>query len=181
MLKFIAQSSGPINLSKLTVLLTNNIVCRVTFGKRLDDGGDSGTSRFEKLMREIQAILGSPNVADFFPWMEWFNKFNGRDKSLEKYFRELDKLLDEEIQEHDQKRPEPEHEDLVDVLVRLQKDSSQPIALTNDHIKAVLNDMFFAGTDTSSATLAWTMTELVRNPSAMKRAQNELTSRFRQN
>ncbi|KAK2663613.1 hypothetical protein Ddye_002187 [Dipteronia dyeriana] len=175
MLQFIAQSSGPINLSKLTVLLTNNIVCRVTFGKRLDDGGDSGASRFEKLIREIQAILGSPNVADFFPWMEWINKFNGRDKSLEKCFRELDNLLDEEIQEHhDLKRPEPEHEDLVDVLVRLQKDSSQAIALTNDHIKAVLNDMFFAGTDTSSATLAWTMTQLVRNPSAMKRAQNEV-------
>ncbi|KAK4843430.1 hypothetical protein QYF36_007969 [Acer negundo] len=54
------------------------------------------------------------------------------------------------------------------------KDSSQAITLTNDHIKAVLNDMFFAGTDTSSATLAWTMTQLVRNPSVMKRAQNEV-------
>ncbi|TXG50170.1 hypothetical protein EZV62_022694 [Acer yangbiense] len=174
MLQFIAQSSGPINLSRLTLLLANNIVFRVTFGKRLDDGGDSGAS-IESLMRETQAMLGSPNVADFFPWMKWINKFNGREKSLEKYFRELDKLLDEEIQEHhDQKRPEPEREDLVDVLVRLQKDSSQPIALTNDHIKAVLTDIFVAGTDTSSATLTWTMTELLKNSSAMERAQNEV-------
>ncbi|KAL5750645.1 hypothetical protein ACOSP7_025248 [Xanthoceras sorbifolium] len=153
MLQYIAQSSGPINLSRLTI----------------------GASRFESLMRETQAMLGSSSIADFFPWMEWVNKFNGRNTSLEKYFRELDNLLDDEIQEHhDLKRPKSEHEDLVDVLLRVQKDSSQVIALTNDHIKAVLNDIFFAGTDTSSAMLTWTMTELVRNSSAMKRAQNEV-------
>ena len=34
--------------------------------------------------------------------------------------------------------------------------------------------MFIAGTDTSSATIVWTMTELIRNPAAMKRAQEEV-------
>ncbi|KAK2663612.1 hypothetical protein Ddye_002186 [Dipteronia dyeriana] len=179
MLQFIVQSSGPINLSRLTLLLANNIVCRATFGKKFDDGGDSGASKLESLMRETQALLGTSSVADFFPWMEWINKFNGRKTSLEKYFTELDKLLDEQVQEHhDPKIPRPEHEDLVDVLLRVQKDSSQVITLTNDHIKAVLNnnsqDIFLAGTDTSSATLTWAMTELLKNSSAMERAQNEV-------
>ncbi|KAK1575848.1 hypothetical protein Q3G72_008882 [Acer saccharum] len=35
-------------------------------------------------------------------------------------------------------------------------------------------DVFLAGTDTSSATLTWTMTELLKNSSAMGRAQNEV-------
>lgn len=34
--------------------------------------------------------------------------------------------------------------------------------------------MFNAGTDTSSATLVWTMTELIRNPSMMRKAQAEV-------
>lgn len=36
--------------------------------------------------------------------------------------------------------------------------------------------MFIAGTDTSSATLVWTMTELIRNPHAMRRVQEEVRS-----
>ncbi|KAK9198137.1 hypothetical protein WN944_013320 [Citrus x changshan-huyou] len=93
-----------------------------------------------------------------------------------KIFRELDRFYDEEIlQQHlDPRRPKPEHEDLVDVLVRIQKDSSQAVALSNEQIKSLLTDIFVAGTDTSSATLGWTMTELIRNPSVMRRAQNEV-------
>lgn len=34
--------------------------------------------------------------------------------------------------------------------------------------------MFVAGTDTSSATLEWTMTELARHPMVMKKAQDEV-------
>lgn len=34
--------------------------------------------------------------------------------------------------------------------------------------------MFIAGTDTSSATLVWIMTELIKNPSTMRKAQEEV-------
>ena len=34
--------------------------------------------------------------------------------------------------------------------------------------------MFVAGSDTSAATLVWIMTELIKNPSIMKRAQDEV-------
>ena len=40
-------------------------------------------------------------------------------------------------------------------------------------------DMFVAGTDTSSASLVWTMAELIRNPSVMRKAQEEVRSAVR--
>lgn len=139
MLEFIARSVEPINLSRLIFLLANNIVCRVTFGKKFDSGADTGTSRFDDLMREMQALMGESSIADFFPWMEWLNKFNGRESRMKKNFRELDRLYDEEIEQHlDPRRSKPEQEDLVDVLLRIQRDSSQTIALTNEQIKSVL-------------------------------------------
>ncbi|KAL7222700.1 hypothetical protein ACSBR1_024405 [Camellia fascicularis] len=95
----------------------------------------------------------------------------------EKNFKELDKYYDQMIEEHlDTNRPKLEHEGFVDVLLRLQKDPTQEIALGNEHIKGVLTDMFIAGTDTSSAILVWTMTELVKNPSVMKKSQDEVRS-----
>ncbi|GMH01219.1 hypothetical protein Nepgr_003058 [Nepenthes gracilis] len=36
-------------------------------------------------------------------------------------------------------------------------------------------DIFIAGTDTSAATIVWTMVELIKNPEAMKKAQDEIT------
>ena len=37
-----------------------------------------------------------------------------------------------------------------------------------------MKDMFIAGTDTSSTTLVWIMAELIRNPAAMRKAQEEV-------
>ena len=70
--------------------------------------------------------------------MEWLNKFNGRNASMDKYFGELDKILDQEIHDHlHPERSKPESEDLIDVLLRIQKDSSAAISLTSEHINAV--------------------------------------------
>lgn len=37
-----------------------------------------------------------------------------------------------------------------------------------------MQDIFLAGTDTSSATVVWTMTELIRNPESLRKAQQEV-------
>lgn len=156
MLDSIARSSGPpVNLSELILLLTNNIVCRVTFGKKQDGGEDKSRSRFHEVLHETQDLLGGFCMADFFPWMGWLNKFNGLETRLEKNFGELDEFIDKVIEEHlDPRRPEPEHEDLVDVLLGVQKDSNQSIALSNDQIKGVLTVLsFFSVNNVINATL----------------------------
>ncbi|KAK9995610.1 hypothetical protein SO802_020296 [Lithocarpus litseifolius] len=78
MLDSIARSSGPpVNLSELILLLTSNIVCRVTFGKKKDGGEDKSRSRFHEILHETQDLLGGFCIADFFPWIGWIWKFNG--------------------------------------------------------------------------------------------------------
>ncbi|MED6193675.1 hypothetical protein PIB30_021816 [Stylosanthes scabra] len=175
----IALSSGtPVNLSQLTLSLTNNVVCRIAFGTRF--GGPS--SKFYEVVRETQELLGGFCLADFFPWLWWLNKFNGYESRLEKNFKELDNFYDKVIEDHaahndDSKRlgaMEQHDEDLVHVLLQLQKDSNQAIALNDVKIKGVLTDIFIAGTDTASATMIWTMSELVKNPDKMEIAQKEV-------
>lgn len=139
MLDTITSYPGPVNIGELALLLANNVVCRVTFGKKWQAEGGGGKSKFHETVHEIQSILGGFCVADLFPQIAWFNRLNGFKAKVEKNFRELDKLYNEVIEEHrDPKRPKSDHEDLVDVLLRLQSDPNQVIALTGEQIKGVL-------------------------------------------
>lgn len=111
LLDSIVVSLGPVNLSELMLLLANNIVCHVAFGKKYECGEDkSKKSRLHETLRETQELLGGFYIGDFFPWMGWLNKFNDFETRLEKNFIELDNSYKEVIAEHlDPRRPEPEH------------------------------------------------------------------------
>ncbi|CAI0435329.1 unnamed protein product [Linum tenue] len=67
-----------------------------------------------------------------------------------------------------------EHDDVLDVLVRTMNDGSSRFRLTVDHVKAIVMNLFIAGTDTAAAALVWTMTYLMKNPTAMEKAQEEV-------
>lgn len=171
--------NSSINISALALTLSNNVVCRVAFGKGSDDesGYDNGGKKFHEILYDTQELLGEFNIADYFPKMAWINKFNGLDERLEKNFRELDKYYDKVIEDHVDSRnwiKEKDDEDLVDVLLRIQKDPNQDIPLQDSHIKGLLADIFVAGTDTSATTIEWTMAELILNPKVMKKVQQEV-------
>ncbi|XP_009620580.1 cytochrome P450 71A9-like [Nicotiana tomentosiformis] len=170
--------SSPVNISTLALSLANNVVCRVAFGKGSDEGGnDYGERKFHEILYETQELLGEFNVADYFPGIAWINKINGLDERLEKNFRELDKFYDKIIEDHlnsSSWMKQRDDEDVIDVLLRIQKDPNQEIPLKDDHIKGLLADIFIAGTDTSSTTIEWAMSELIKNPRVLRKAQEEV-------
>lgn len=136
-----SRRQGRINFDEITMLLANNFVCRAAFGMRssTDESGSSGRSNFHETILDVQILLGGFCVADLFPSMAWFNKLNGFEAKVEKRFRELDELYNNIIEEHSHpSRVKPEHEDLVDVLLRLQKDLNQEMTLSHDQIKGVI-------------------------------------------
>ncbi|CAI0399187.1 unnamed protein product [Linum tenue] len=69
---------------------------------------------------------------------------------------------------------ESEHKDVLDVLLGVMNEEPDKVQLTFDHIKAILMDIFIAGTDTSAATVVWAMTYLMKNPIALRKAQEEV-------
>ncbi|XP_057441030.1 cytochrome P450 71D10-like [Lotus japonicus] len=71
------------------------------------------------------------------------------------------------------------NEDLVDVLLKFQQEQEQEqYALTDDNIKAVIQDMFSAGGETISGIVIWGMSEMVKNPKVMQEAQAEVRKVF---
>ncbi|KAL8099138.1 hypothetical protein AgCh_031716 [Apium graveolens] len=74
---------------------------------------------FSEIIKETMELVSMGSIAELFPWMAWYNKLNGVEARLEKNFRALDSFYDMVIQEHREPSEASEHEDLVDVLLRV--------------------------------------------------------------
>lgn len=140
MIKGIAESclSGPVNMSDVLLSLTNGVICAAALGSKYGGSEKSG-SRFQGILGEAQTVIIGFSIADFFPSLRWINGLNGFQNKIDKIFHSLDSFFEEVIKEHlDPQRLKPEHEDFVDVLLRVQKDTSHGISLTRDHMKAII-------------------------------------------
>ncbi|KAE8703410.1 putative Cytochrome P450 [Hibiscus syriacus] len=170
----LSVDSKPVNLSEAMMCLSSTIICRVAFGKRYAKEG-AERSRLYGLLIESEAMLSSFSFSDYFPFMGWVDKLTGFHNRLEKTFKELNTFYQELIDEHlVPDRLKPGQENILDVLLQISKDGDFPFDLTIDHIKAILMNVFIAGTDTSAATVIWVMSFLMKNPMCLKRTQAEV-------
>ncbi|KAL5095834.1 hypothetical protein RYX36_000161 [Vicia faba] len=171
-----AHSSKVSNLSEILMSVSSSMVCRIAFGKNYEnEGGEK--SRFHDLLNETQAIFLSFYVSDYIPFMGWIDKLTGLIARVDNTFKSLDAFFEQVLKEHldpNNRKREEEEKDIVDVLLELKNQGHLSIHLTNDHIKAVLMNLLVAATDTSAATSVWVMTALMKNPRAMKKAQEEI-------
>uniref|UniRef100_A0A453T7D6 Uncharacterized protein n=1 Tax=Aegilops tauschii subsp. strangulata TaxID=200361 RepID=A0A453T7D6_AEGTS len=94
---------------------------------------------------------------------------------MRQHRQELAAFMDAIVREHQEvRRADDEEEDLLDVLLRIQREGDLQFPLSTDNIKSAVGDMFAGGSETAATTLQWAMSELVRNPRTMLTAQDEV-------
>jgi len=175
-LYYLCLKGVSINLSELLIENSNNIVTRCVFGKKF--GEVDGKGKSSELPRKVMVLLATFSWEDYFPFLGWIDILMGFKPSLKSTCGELDAFLDQVVEEHKtMKRDDdenPNKKDFANILLQPQKNSMLDFELSHDNLKAILLDMFVGGSDTTSTTLEWVMVELIRNPSIMKRAQEEV-------
>ncbi|CAK8562953.1 unnamed protein product [Lathyrus sativus] len=176
-IKQCASASVPVDISELVSTTINDIVCRVALGRKYS--GESGKG-FKKLLMEFTELLGSFNVGDYVPWLDWLTHVSGFYARARRVAKQFDDLLEEVLEDHINKQKgesgfssAEDHGDFVDVLLWIQRTESFGFPIDRIVIKAQLLDMFIAGTDTISTLLEWEMTQLIRHPNIMKKLQEE--------
>ncbi|KAH9625566.1 hypothetical protein KSS87_009919 [Heliosperma pusillum] len=184
----IEQSSNTtksVHLSKLFLNFTSDVICRVAFGVKFK--GETDGINFKELLEKHEELLVGFHVGEFIPWFSWINYVNGVESEIKKVAKDMDRCLEGIIQQHMERRDqedqnqssvkvnnEEKSKDLVDVLLELQHDDMNNSSLDQESIKAIIADMFVAGTTTTYATLEWTMSELLRSPKAMESLKTEV-------
>ncbi|XP_057770346.1 cytochrome P450 71D10-like [Salvia miltiorrhiza] len=174
-----SRQESPANLSDKLYLSSYDVVTRAAVKAKTEEREMVVAVFMESLK------LGSGfMLADLYPSIKLLPFITGAHFKIRRMRRKIDKLLDAIIAQHrvanastntnTHIHDDDKFEDFVDVLLKFERDGS----LTTDNIKALLVDMFVGGTDTSATTIEWAMSEMIRNPSKLNKAQEEVRKVF---
>ncbi|KAL8150075.1 hypothetical protein AgCh_006909 [Apium graveolens] len=180
-----ADTSAPsiVNLSKTVKAAASSVIFRIAFGKRYnDEEDDTGynnemSRKIHWVLAETQANFASLFLTDYFPLLGCLiDRLSGARARLDKNFNKLDVFYQQLIDEHDVHAPtvSTQERSILEILLQMKMDSSE---FTFDHIKAILMNVVVAGTGTSAAAVVWAMTLLIKNPTKMQKAQQEIRER----
>ncbi|KAD0020781.1 hypothetical protein R6Q59_011576 [Mikania micrantha] len=174
-------SGRPINLSEKIFKLVATVLSRSAFGRGIKD-----QKEFTELVKEILRESGGFDPSDIYPSINFLQRFSRKRVKLNGIRHSLDNIIGNLVSEQKLQQVNNtnhatklsnKNETLLDVLLRIKETNEYP--LTDDNIKAIVLDMFGAGTDTSSATVEWAISELLRCPRAMEKLQAELRQAFK--
>jgi cytochrome P450 len=179
-------AAAVVNLSDALISYSNAVVSRAALGEE-DYGldGDSGGEKLRRVFADLQELLIATPMREVAPWLGWVDTLTGLEARTERTFQAIDGLLERVIADHRARREaaagggrvegDDDHRDFVDVLLDVKDtDKGTGLRLDVDSIKAIIMDMFFAGTDTSYTLLEWAMAELINHPQEMRKLQGEI-------
>nr|QPC57095.1 CYP71AJ50 [Kitagawia praeruptora] len=165
-----------VNLSELFSELTSSVLCRVALGRKYES--DKGKS-YKKLLGEMTELLGYfRSKGKYIPLLYWVDWLEGLQGKVEILANEIDAFLEGVVRDH-QNAIAPDNSDasndFVSILLEIQKQNKDSdFTINRDCIKAVILDMFFAGIETPSTTIEWTIAALIKNPDIMMKLQDEV-------
>ncbi|CAN1173784.1 Desmethyl-deoxy-podophyllotoxin synthase [Linum perenne] len=168
------SAGGVVDLSKETRRYTSTVIARSAFGEKCGEAEE-----FMRLLKDGMVLSGGFHVEDLFPSMTWLHVLFGARSRMEKVSRGFDRILSGIINEHKRRRrghndDVEERGDLVDILLKVQENGELEIPFTDDNVKAIILDVFTGGSDTTSSLIEWAMSEMLRNPRVLNKAQEEV-------
>ncbi|KAJ8447368.1 hypothetical protein Cgig2_013145 [Carnegiea gigantea] len=147
-----------IDIGKAVSTTSLNLLSNTFFSMDFASYDSSDSKEFTELARNLSELTATPNVSNFFPLLRCLD-LQGVRRRQTVYFRKMmgffEQIIDERL-----KNQTDAKEDVLDTLFKLVNEGD----LTLDDLKHLLVDLFIAGTDPTSSTVEWAMTELLRYP-----------------
>uniref|UniRef100_A0A803KY35 Cytochrome P450 n=1 Tax=Chenopodium quinoa TaxID=63459 RepID=A0A803KY35_CHEQI len=172
---------GKVEMKSIFRDLVFNVLLRMLAGKRYFGEGVKNieeAKRFTDIIRDVLEVATASNPADFLPVMRWID-YGGYIKRIKGLAKKSDDFLQGLIDEQRKGLSNTEDEEtMISRLLSLQK--SDPEYYTDETIKGLILVLLVAGTDTTSATMEWTMSLLLNNPNVMDKVQSEIDSQVGQ-
>ncbi|TVU06306.1 hypothetical protein EJB05_49513, partial [Eragrostis curvula] len=168
-----AASRTPVSVGRAAFAAMVTLLCRAMFSDELDG---ALSREIQDGVREAVVLVSAPNVSDFFPAiagadLQGLRRRMGR--LIARIFQILDRTIEQRV--HSRDKAARTH-DLVDVMLDMaQKEPGDgDLTMNRDVMRTFCVDMLAGASDTTSNTIEWALADLLKNPQAMRKLQDEL-------
>ncbi|XP_021908535.1 cytochrome P450 76A1-like [Carica papaya] len=168
-----------IHVARFVFLMTFNLLGNLMISRDLIEPASRDGSEFFKAMMGFIEWTSKPNLADSFPWLQWLDP-QGLKKNMEKDVGNAidiaSKFVKERIKEKKVGDREGQRKDFLDLLLEFEgTGKDEPARFSERDINIFIMEIFVAGSETTSSTIEWALTELLLNPESMAKAKAEIT------
>jgi cytochrome P450 len=132
-----SSAASVVDLGEALAKLTNNVIARTTFGGKC--------RQQEEYLRELQRIailVAGSSLVDLFPSSRLVRWLSSTPRDVRRSHALVQRILGDIIEERKERKPGAgavrDDEDVLDVLLRLQKEDALPFPLTTEIIGAVI-------------------------------------------
>ncbi|XP_077245706.1 geraniol 8-hydroxylase-like [Tasmannia lanceolata] len=160
-----------VDIGRAAFACTLNLLSNTTFSVDLVDPNSESAHEFKDVVWKLMEVVGKPNLSDYFPLLRPIDLQGIRRRStalLKKIHEYFDGLIQERLL-YRASSNSPRMNDFLDTLLDHKENDDDKF-----DIKALLTDLFVAGSETSSNTIEFAMAELLHSPQTMAKARSEL-------
>ncbi|KAM3341299.1 cytochrome 76A1 [Capsicum galapagoense] len=165
-----------IEVTRYVFLASFNMLGKLFLSKDLvaDPESEQG-SEFFNAMKGIMEWAGVPNISDIFPFLKIFD-LQGLRKKMERDMGKAKEIIKKFIEERKKGDENTSNKDLLDVLLNFNgSGKDEPAKLSEHEVTVTILEMFLAGTETTSSSVEWALTELLCHPHAMDKVKLEIS------
>lgn len=177
----IAQDGKPFDIFQPAGLFSLDTILRCAFSYDLDIQELGESQPIVKLSHEAITI-GLKRCFNPFYWPEiiwWLSPLGRRYKVVCEEFnnisRDIISARKQELEDSDNYNMETKvHHDFLEILLKARDEDGK--GLTEDEIRAEVNTFMFAGHDTTSSAISWTLYQLGKHPEHQAKCRAEINS-----
>lgn len=180
--RFSAHQGKAIDPTNDINLMVLNVICALVYGESYDIE-DEEFKLIMKYNNHFVRLFKGFNILEMMPWLRYLPIEEGRILREAKELRDL--VLNAKYREHKRKfdrNPDKDGikiNDLTDAFLKAyyeaqKEDGKISQLLTEDHLIMIINDVFNAGIQSTTATLLWLLAYIVNYPDVQARVHAEI-------
>uniref|UniRef100_UPI0037E7D261 cytochrome P450 2Y3 n=1 Tax=Semicossyphus pulcher TaxID=241346 RepID=UPI0037E7D261 len=169
---FKAKPFDPTFLLSRTV---SNVICCIVFGQRFHYE-DKQFLRLLNIIAEVLRFNSSPKgqMYNIFPW--FMERLPGQQHTVFAQIKELRGFIKTKIQEHKDTLDPNSPRDYIDCfLIRMDQEKNLPSSEFGfENLVSTVLNLFLAGTETTSSTIRYALSVLIKYPNIQEKMQQEI-------
>ncbi|KAM7412668.1 hypothetical protein PAMA_020172 [Pampus argenteus] len=167
----------PFDPTFLLSCTTSNVICCLVFGQRFSHE-DKQFLRLLNIMSEIVTFNSSPlgQMYNLFPWL--MERLPGYQHAVFAQVEEMRAFIQMKIQEHKETLDRGSPRDYTDsFLIRMNQEKDiHTTEFHYDNLVSTVMSLFMAGTETTSSTIRYALSVLIKHPDIQEKMQQEIDS-----